>query len=92
MQLYYVWIAGIQLFFDRLMWKILGYQMFGANMDKTTERRHYLNHPFEARYVRIHPHTWHNGIGLRAALLGCPHQGECGPGFFQINAVSGCRA
>lgn len=61
-------------------------------MDAETERRHYLNHPFSARYVRLHPMTWRHGIGLRAALLGCPHKagGDCGPGFFHVNAVSGC--
>lgn len=61
-------------------------------MDGETERRHYLNHPFSARYVRLHPLTWRHGIGLRAALLGCPHKegGDCGLGFFHVNAVSGC--
>lgn len=61
-------------------------------MDKDTERRHYLNHPFSARYVRLHPLTWRHGIGMRAALLGCPQKtdGECGPGFFHVNAISGC--
>ena len=67
-------------------------QIFGGNMDGDTERRHYLNHPFSARYVRLHPLTWRHGIGLRAALLGCPHKAgsDCGPGFFHVNAVSGC--
>ena len=61
-------------------------------MDKDTERRHYLNHPFSARYVRLHPLTWRHGIGMRAALLGCPLKAgaDCGPGFFHVNDVSGC--
>ena len=65
-------------------------QVFGGNMNKDTERRHYLNHPFAARYIRIHPITWHRAIAMRAALLGCPHKGDCGPEFFQVNPVSGC--
>ena len=56
-----------------------------------TERTHYLNSPFIARYIRIHPVTWHHGIGLRAAVVGCPRKGECGPGFLKLNDASGCR-
>lgn len=61
-------------------------------MDKDTERRHYLNHPFTSRYVRLHPIGWHHGIALRAALLGCPMKpgDDCGPGFFSVNSLSGC--
>jgi lactadherin len=35
-------------------------------MDIKTERRHYLNVPMVARYIRIHPLTWRKRIGLRA--------------------------
>lgn len=61
-------------------------------MDKDTERRHYLNHPFNARYVRLHPVGWHHNIGMRADLLGCPLRAghDCGPGFFSVNSGSGC--
>jgi len=59
-------------------------------MDKSTERHHYLNHPFTARYVRINPVTWHHAIALRAGLTGCPHTGDCGPGFVQVNPLSRC--
>ena len=65
-------------------------QVFGGNMDIKTERRHYLNVPMVARYVRIHPVTWKRKIGLRVGVLGCPHQGECGPGFTNVNQRSGC--
>ena len=59
-------------------------------MDIKTERRHYLNVPMVTRYVRIHPLTWRRRIGLRVGVLGCPHTGECGPGFLSVNSRSGC--
>ena len=69
---------------------VLNFQVFSGNMDKSTERHHYLNHPFTARYVRINPVTWHHAIALRAGLTGCPHTGDCGPGFVQVNPLSRC--
>jgi hypothetical protein len=69
---------------------VLYFQVFSGNMDKSTERHHYLNHPFTARYVRINPVTWHHAIALRAGLTGCPHTGDCGPGFVQVNPLSRC--
>lgn len=65
-------------------------KIFGGNMDMVTERRHYLNLPVTARYIRIHPLTWHKRIGMRAAVIGCPHKGKCGPGFMQVNTGSAC--
>jgi len=67
-------------------------KIFGGNMDKSTERRHYLNQPITARYIRFHPITWHKRIGMRAAILGCRHKGDCGPGFMQVNSGSSCVA
>ena len=30
-------------------------------------------HPsINARYIRVHPKTWHNHISMRMELLGCP--------------------
>ena len=49
-------------------------QEFGGNVDRDLERYHYLNSPFTARFIRIHPVDWHNRIGMRAGLLGCPHK------------------
>ena len=68
----------------------LKFQIFGGNMDIKTERRHYLNVPMVARYIRIHPLTWRKRIGLRAGVIGCPHSGECGPGFLSVNDKAGC--
>ena len=59
-------------------------QVFMGNLDKDTERRHYLNEAFTARYIRLNPKHWHQAIALRAALLGCPHEGECGQRFFRV--------
>ena len=65
-------------------------QIFGGNMDQNTERRHYLNSPVSARFVRVRPLTWHKRIGMRAAVIGCPHRGDCGVGFFRVNSGSAC--
>ena len=59
-------------------------------MDIKTERRHYLNVPMVARYLRLHPLTWRKRIGLRAGVLGCQHEGDCGPGFLRVNTKAGC--
>ena len=60
-------------------------------MDIKTERRHYLNVPMVARYLRLHPLTWRKRIGLRAGAIGCHHTGEdCGPGFLRVNTKAGC--
>ena len=41
-------------------------------------------------YCRFHPKTWHKRIGMRAAVIGCRHAGDCGPGFMRVNAGSSC--
>ncbi|KAL7639183.1 UNVERIFIED_CONTAM: hypothetical protein RMT77_010717 [Armadillidium vulgare] len=63
---------------------------FVGNMDKNTERRHYLNSPITARFVRINPLRWHKTIAMRTSLLGCSHEGDCGKSFFRINKDSPC--
>ena len=65
-------------------------QVFMGNLDKDTERRHYLNEPFTARYIRLNPKHFHQAIALRAALLGCPHEGECGQRFFRVSPETSC--
>jgi lactadherin len=52
------------------------FKEFAANNDRESERIHFLNEPFFARYVRLHPTEWHNHVSMRAAILGCPHQGN----------------
>jgi F5/8 type C domain. len=88
---YVIFVFSIPLYScDVLHTTVLNFQVFSGNMDKSTERHHYLNHPFTARYVRINPVTWHHAIALRAGLTGCPHTGDCGPGFVQVNSLSRC--
>ncbi|XP_052800250.1 lactadherin-like isoform X2 [Mya arenaria] len=64
--------------------------IFGGNSDKSTERTHYLNSPFVARYVRFYPIEWNKKISMRIGLLGCPFIGECPDGFMRVNAESPC--
>lgn len=52
------------------------FQEFGGNSDSETERYHYLNTPFIARFIRFNPTKWHRHIAMRAGLLGCPHLGK----------------
>ncbi|CAN8010800.1 hypothetical protein HPB47_022385 [Ixodes persulcatus] len=59
-------------------------------MDRDTERRHYLNVPFVARFVRFQPSSWKRRIALRVAVIGCPHRGDCGPGFLRVRDDSEC--
>ncbi|CAF1299256.1 unnamed protein product, partial [Adineta ricciae] len=63
---------------------------FAGNNDRDSERIHFLNELFVARYVRIHPTDWHNHVSMRAAILGCPHQGACFPGYFRVNSEAQC--
>lgn len=65
-------------------------QIFAANVDKDTERFHYLNQPFVARFVRLYPLAWNAHMSMRAGVLGCPFVADCGPGFMRINPVSPC--
>ncbi|CAF0938475.1 unnamed protein product [Adineta steineri] len=63
---------------------------FAGNNDRDSERIHFLNEPFIARYIRMHPTQWHNHVSMRAAILGCPHQGACLPGYFRVNNETQC--
>ena len=65
-------------------------QVFAGNMDTATERRHYLNQPFVASYIRLHPVDWRKQIAMRAGVLGCPNRGLCGPGYIRVNQGSPC--
>ncbi|XP_023210140.1 EGF-like repeat and discoidin I-like domain-containing protein 3 [Centruroides sculpturatus] len=62
----------------------------GGNMDKDTERRHYLNRPFVARYIRIHPTRWKGRLSMRVGIIGCLHTGACPPGFMRLNEDTEC--
>lgn len=62
----------------------------GGNMDKNTERRHYLNQPFVARFVQIHPTDWKGRLSMRVGIIGCMHTGDCTAGFMRVNEDSEC--
>jgi lactadherin len=63
---------------------------FGGNTNRDVERYHYFATPFVARYVRFHPVEWFNRISMRAGLIGCPHEGDCGPGFLRVVKTAPC--
>lgn len=65
-------------------------KIFGGNSDKNTERIHYLNSPFVARFIRFHPLEWNKKIAMRIGLLGCAYKGECTEGFMRVNEDSPC--
>ena len=47
-------------------------QLFEGSWDQNSPSTHLFNNSVLAQYVRIMPHAWHGGIGLRVELLGCP--------------------
>ncbi|XP_063273022.1 coagulation factor VIII [Prinia subflava] len=51
-------------------------KIFEANQDHQSTVTNTLEPPLFARYVRIHPHEWHNHIALRVEFLGCDTQQE----------------
>ncbi|XP_041365441.1 lactadherin-like isoform X2 [Gigantopelta aegis] len=65
-------------------------KLFGGNSDKNTQRTHFLNSPFVARFVRFHPVEWHGKISMRVGLLGCPFTGRCSQGFMRVNEDTPC--
>jgi hypothetical protein len=52
-----------KLFF---LWKV-----FKGNSDSHGIHHSYLEHPVDARFVRIHVVDWHNHPSLRMELIGC---------------------
>ncbi|ESN98516.1 hypothetical protein HELRODRAFT_84604, partial [Helobdella robusta] len=63
---------------------------FEGNQDKDTPRTQYFKSPFVARFVRIHPTQWNVQIAMRAGLLGCPFNDQCGPEFVRIANNTPC--
>ncbi|GLH01243.1 Neurexin-4 [Gryllus bimaculatus] len=54
------------------------------------ESNHLHSKPFVARFVRVHPAAWSQGIGLRSAVIGCPHRGPCPLGFLRVTGAARC--
>lgn len=65
-------------------------KIFGGNTDKSTERIHYLNSPFVARFVKFIPIEWNKKISMRVGLIGCAFRGKCPTGFMRVNEDSPC--
>lgn len=51
-------------------------QLFHANADATEVVLNRIPQPVLARFVRIRPQTWKNGIALRFELYGCQITGK----------------
>ena len=47
-------------------------QVLQGNKDRNTVVLHVLAEPINARYIRLHPKTYHGYTSLRMELLGCP--------------------
>lgn len=54
----------------------LSAQVFHANADATEVVLNRIPQPVLARFVRIRPQTWKNGIALRFELYGCQITGK----------------
>lgn len=57
-------------------------QVFHANADATEVVLNRIPQPVLARFVRIKPQTWKNGIALRFELYGCQITGKTDGAFF----------
>ena len=51
-------------------------KVFIANTDLVNTSINSLETPLQARYIRIHPVSWHNGIAPRVEFYGLPHQSD----------------
>jgi hypothetical protein len=45
--------------------------VFRGPIDSTSVVQEILPVPFEARYVRVNPQTWQNGIAMQIEVFGC---------------------
>ncbi|CAK1545090.1 unnamed protein product [Leptosia nina] len=46
-------------------------QVFRGPVDHTTPLKQMFEKPIEAKFVRIHPLTWHEEVAIRLELIGC---------------------
>lgn len=67
---------------------ILCPQVFHANTDATEVVLNRIPHPILARFVRIRPQTWNNGIALRFELYGCQITGRNDWAFLRPSLIS----
>lgn len=59
-------------------------QIFHSNADATEVVLNRIPQPVLARFVRIRPQTWKNGIALRFELYGCQITGKKDDAFFSV--------
>ena len=52
------------------------FQFLSGNIDNNTPKTNILSCPFDARYLRINPITWHENIAMRFEILGCNTDGS----------------
>ncbi|XP_039252075.2 lactadherin-like [Styela clava] len=46
-------------------------KIFTGNHDKTTIKENRFSQPITARYIRLHPVTWHEHLSMRIEILDC---------------------
>ncbi|ESO03287.1 hypothetical protein HELRODRAFT_80599, partial [Helobdella robusta] len=51
-------------------------QIFQGNNNANDTSYNYLNKPFTARFIRFHPISWVKQVAMRAAVIGCPFDGN----------------
>lgn len=66
-----VLLHAVHTFFSQLIVLAVYLQIFHANTDPSEVVLNRVPQPVLARFVRIRPQTWKNGIALRFELYGC---------------------
>ena len=56
---------------------LCGFQIFPGNDNPTDEARSFLPKQTLARYVRVRPISWEQGICMRFEVYGCRTSGGC---------------
>ncbi len=46
-------------------------KIFKGNSDPYSLRHSYLEHPIQARFLRLHIAGWHNHPSMRLEIIGC---------------------
>jgi hypothetical protein len=46
-------------------------QIFAGNTDNMSPVTNTIQFPFQAKYVRLYPVSWHNGAAVRFEIMGC---------------------
>lgn len=84
---------------DGINWKFVqdasGHdKLFQGNIDQDSLVTHMFDCPFIARFLRLHPQSWHNQIALRFDALGCQaitaDMGKCDPGWTELKGSDTC--